>query len=70
MKLSDEQKRFAKSIALYSLLYPVMMLVAHRIRTGSFDWSDFLVSLLTALVLGALGILFFVVGSHVPTKDE
>ena len=34
MKLSDEQKRFAKSIALYSLLYPVMMLVTHRIRTG------------------------------------
>ena len=70
MKFSNNQKKIAKAIAVYSLLYPFAMLVAHRIRTGSFDWSDFLVSLLTALVLGALGILFFVVGSHVPTKDD
>lgn len=70
MKLSNDQKKIAKAIAIYTLLYPVVMLVAHRIRTGSFDWNDFLVSLLTALVLGALGILFFVVGSHVPTKDD
>ena len=68
MKLSDEQKRFAKSIALYSLLYPVMMLVTHRIRTGGpFDWNDFLDSVLTALVLG---ILCFIVGTHVPKKDD
>ncbi|MBQ6175649.1 MAG: hypothetical protein IJK29_00480 [Bacteroidales bacterium] len=68
MKLSDEQKRFAKSIALYSLLYPVMMLVTHRIRAGgAFDWNDFLDSVLTALVLG---ILFFIVGTHVPKKDD
>lgn len=70
MKLSNDQKKIAKAIAVYSLLYPVVMLVAHRIRTGSFDWSDFLVSLLVALVVGALGILFFVIGSHVPTKDD
>ena len=67
MKLSDEQKRFAKSIAFYSLIYPVSMLVVHRIRTGSFDWNDFLVLVLAALVLG---ILFFIVGTHVPQKDE
>ena len=60
MKLSDDQKKIAKAIAVYTLLYPIAMLVAHRIRTGSFDWSDFLVSLLTALVLGALGILIIV----------
>ena len=47
MKLSNDQKKIAKAIAVYSLLYPFAMLVAHRIRTGSFDWSDFLVSLLT-----------------------
>ena len=70
MKLSNDQKKIAKAIVVYSLLYPFAMLVAHRIRTGSFDWSDFLVSLLVALVVGALGILFFVIGSHVPTKDD
>lgn len=70
MKLSNDQKKIAKAIAVYSLLYPFAMLVAHRIRTGSFDWSDFLVSLLVALVVGALCILFFVIGSHVPTKDD
>ena len=70
MKLSNDQKKIAKAIAVYSLLYPFAMLVTPRIRTGSFDWNDFQVSLLTALVLGALGILFFVVGSHVPTKDD
>ena len=70
MKLSNDQKQIAKAIAVYSLLYPFAMLVAHRIRTGSFDWSDFLVSLLVALVVGALCILFFVIGSHVPTKDD
>lgn len=70
MKLSNDQKKIAKAIAVYSLLYPFAMLVAHRIRTGSFDWSDFLVSILVALVVGALGILFFVIGSHIPTKDD
>ena len=70
MKLSNDQKKIAKAIAVYSLLYPFAMLVAHRIRTGSLDWSDFLVSLLVALVVGALCILFFVIGSHVPTKDD
>ncbi len=70
MKLSPDQKKIAKAIAFYTLLYPVAMLVSHRIRTGSVDWSDFWVSLLTALVLGVLGILFFVVGSHIPTKDD
>lgn len=67
MKLSDEQKRFAKSIAVYSLLYPVTMLVVHRIRTGAYDWNDFLVSVLTALVLG---ILFFIVGTQNSTKVD
>ena len=70
MKLSPDQKKIAQAIVVYTLLYPIAMLVARRIRTGSVDWSDFWVSLLTALVLGALGILFFVVGSHVPTKDD
>lgn len=70
MKLSDDQKNIAKAIGIYTLLYPITMLVVHRIRTGAFEWSDFWVSLLTALVLGALGILFFVVGSHIPTKDD
>jgi hypothetical protein len=70
MKLSPDQKKIARAIAVYTLLYPVAMLLAHRIRTGSVDWGDFLVSLLTALIVGALCILFFVVGSHVPTKDD
>ena len=67
MKLSDAQKRFAKSLTIYTLIYPVAMQVVHRIRTGSFDWSDFGISFLTALVLG---VLFFVVGTHVPKKDK
>lgn len=70
MKLSNDQKTIAKAIAIYTIVYPITMLVVHRIRTGAVDWSDFLVSILTALVLGALGILLFVVGSHVPTKDD
>jgi hypothetical protein len=67
MKLSDAQKRFAKFLTIYTLLYPVTMQVVHRIRTGSFDWNHFLVSFLTALVLG---VLFFVVGTYVPKKDK
>ena len=69
-KLSNDQKRIAKAIALYALVYPIAMQLFHWIRTKSFDWGDFLVAILTAVVIGVLCIVFFVVGSHVPTKDE
>ena len=67
MKLSDKQKQYARQVALYSLLYPFAMLVAHRVRTGAFDWSDFWLSVFTAVVLG---ILFFLVGTYTPKKKD
>jgi uncharacterized membrane protein len=70
LKLSNDQKKIIKAIAIYTPVYIVALLLSHWIRDRSFSWEDLLVSVLTAVVLGLLLVLFFVVGSHVPTKDD
>ena len=70
MKLSNDQKKILKAIAIYTPVYIVALLLTQWIRHRSFSWEDLLVSVLTAVVLGLLLTLFFVVGAHVPTKDD
>lgn len=70
MKLSNDQKRIIKSIAMYTgifiVVYPLMTLVAGKHWT----WDDyFLFSGIAILVFGLVG-LIYVLGSKIPKKDE
>ena len=70
MKLSNDQKKIMKGIAIYTPLYIVALLLSHWIRDRTVAWEDLWLSVLVAVVIGLLMLLFFVVGSHVPTKDD
>ena len=70
MKLSGDQKKIMKALAIYVPLYIVALQLSQWIRERSICWEDVLISVLTAVVLGVVFFLLFVVGSHVPTKDE
>ena len=70
MKWSNDQKRIAKSLAMYTgifiVVYPLMTLVAGRHWT----WGDFfLFAGIAVLVFGLFG-LIFVLGSKIPRKDK
>ena len=70
MKLSNDQKRIIKSIAMYTgifiVVYPLMTLVAGK----QWTWGDFfLFAGIAVLVFGLVGFIF-VLGSKIPKKDE
>ena len=70
MKLSNDQKRIIKSLAMYTgifiVVYPLMTLVAGKHWT----WSDyFIFAGIAILVYGLVGLLY-VLGSKIPKKDK
>ena len=70
MKLSNDQKRIIRSIAMYTgifiVVYPLMTLVAGK----QWTWGDFfLFAGIAVLVFGLVGFIF-VLGSKIPKKDE
>ena len=70
MKLSNDQKRIIRSIALYTgifiVVYPLMTLVAGK----QWTWGDFfLFAGIAVLVFGLVGFIF-VLGSKIPKIDE
>ena len=70
MKLSKEQKRLIKSVALYTgifiVVYPLMTSIAGKPWT----WYDILIFAVIAIVIfGVVGFLY-VLGSKSPKKDE
>ena len=70
MKLSNDQKRIIKSIAMYTgifiVVFPLMTLVAGRHWT----WGDFFIFAgIVILIYGLVGFIY-VLGSKVPKKDE
>ena len=70
MKLSNDQKRIIKSLAMYTgifiVIYPLMTLVAGRHWT----WGDyFIFAGIAILVYGLVGLLY-VLGSKIPKKEE
>ena len=70
MKLSKDQKLFLKIIPGYALGYFIMYPLIRWICGHSITWDDILTSLLVAVCTSLLGILIYVIGSHVPTKDD
>ena len=81
MAICHSPKCSVIALAIYVPLYIVALQLSHWIRERSIGWEDVLISVLTAVVpflqlnrdhvvLGLVFFLLFVVGSHVPTKDE
>ena len=70
MKLSNDQKRIIKSIAMYTgifiVVFPLMTLVAGRHWT----WGDFFIFAGIAILIYGLVGFIYVLGSKVPKKDE
>lgn len=67
MKLSNDQKKIAKSIAILPICYIAYTIVFHLIK-GDIDWMETLwLSLgliVTAIVIG----IFYILGSSIPKK--
>lgn len=67
MKLSDDQKKLVRSIAIMPICYIAYTIVYHLIK-GNADWTEILwVSvgvIITAIVIG----IFFILGSSIPKK--
>ena len=70
MKLSNDQKRIIKSLAMYTgifiVVYPLMTLVAGRHWT----WGDYFTFAGIAILVYALVGFFFVLGAKIPKKGE
>ena len=70
MKLSNDQKRIIKSIAMYTgifiVVFPLMTLVAGRHWT----WGDFFIFAGIAILIYGLVGFIYVLGSKVPKKNE
>ena len=70
MKLSKDQKRLIKLVAMYTgifiVVFPLMTLVAGRTWT----WGDFFIFAGVAIVIYGLVGFLYVLGSSVPKKKD
>ena len=67
MKLSNDQKKIAKSLALYPIIYIATTIIYHAIK-GDVDWTEIcLVSVAVIVTSIVIGILF-ILGSSIPKK--
>jgi hypothetical protein len=70
MKLSKDQKRLIKLIAMYTglfiVVFPLMTLVAGRTWT----WGDFFIFAGVAIVIYGLTGFLYVLGSRIPKKKD
>ena len=70
MKLSKEQKRLIKLIALYVAIFIVVFPLMTRIAGRAWTWGDFFIFAGVAVcIFGVVGFLY-VLGSHVPEKKD
>ena len=67
MKLSDDQKKIAKGLAIYPIATFVTLVVYHLIK-GNADWADILLQSITAMVVSILLAILFIFGSKTPEK--
>ena len=71
MKLSKDQKKFLKFLPVYAIGYTVFSpLFQWLFRKTAIQWQDFLNAAIVAVCVSVLVGLLFVVGSHVPKKND
>jgi len=70
MKLSKDQKRLIRSIALYTGIFIVVYPLVTSISGKPWTWVDFIIFAGIAIVVfGIVGFLY-VLGAHVPEKGD
>lgn len=69
MKLSEGQKRIAKSYLVYSAGYFVAFPLISWIYKKAFSWESVLIAAVTVVAVGLFGLLL-VAGARIPKKDE
>ena len=70
MKLSKDQKRLIKIVALYTGIFIVVYPLVTRVAGTSWTWGDFFIFAgISILVMVLVGFLF-VLGSTIPKKKD
>lgn len=70
MKLSNDQKRMLKGIALYVPGYFIGFTLFRWLFGKDVSWSDVLIFALSGVVLAAVFAVFTIFGARVPTRDD
>lgn len=70
MKLSNDQKKFLKFIPVYAVGYTVLSPLFRWLFNKSIQWQDFLNAAIVAVCVSVVVGLLFVVGSHIPKKND
>ena len=70
MKLSNDQKKFLKFIPVYAVGYTVLSPLLRWLFSKSIQWQDFLNAAIVAVCVSVVVGLLFVVGSHIPKKND
>ena len=69
MKLSADQKKMLKAIAVYVVLFPVGMLFFGWLFNKQASWEDAGIAFLTSIILGLLFAVATIYGARVPEKS-
>ena len=67
MKLSDDQKKIAKSIPIFPICYIAYTIIYHLIK-GNADWTDILWLSVGVIVVAIVVGIFYILGSSIPKK--
>ena len=70
MKLSKDQKRLIKSIAISTGVFIVVYPLVTSIAGKPWTWVDFLVFAGIAIVVFVIVGFLYVLGSHIPEKKD
>ena len=69
MKLSKDQKRLIRSIALYTGIFIVVYPLVTSIAGKPWTWCDFFIFAGVSIVVFGIVAFLYVLGSHVPEKN-
>lgn len=70
MKLDSEQKRVLKVVLPAFLAFPIASPLSYWLFGKLDSWTDALLLFAGNLVVGCLLILFYILGSKIPKKDD
>ena len=67
MKLSNDQKKIIRALAIYLVCCPSVTILYQLIK-GNIVWMDILLQTIMITVISILLTIFFVIGSKTPEK--
>ena len=66
MKLSKDQVRMIKALAIWPVTFIIVKLLLALIQSRPIDWPDIIIALIVTLVIG----LLLVLGSRIPNNKK